>query len=52
MKEMLHLWELYQTLKNGDSFEEDTSYKYILTTIHEENIPKKEKQLMDEFNKI
>ena len=48
----IQLWNLYQTIKNGYTFDEDTSYNNILTSIREKYTPKTDKQLRDKFCKI
>jgi hypothetical protein len=49
---MLKLWELYQIIKNGYIYDEDTSYNHILTSIREKYVPKNHKHLRDEFCKL
>jgi hypothetical protein len=48
----MKLWNLYQTIKNGYTFDEDTSYNHILTSIREKYAPKTDKHLKDEFCKV
>jgi hypothetical protein len=48
----MQLWDLYQTINNGYTYDEDTSYNHILTSIRENYIPKTDKHLRDEFCKI
>ena len=48
----MQLWELYQTIKHGYTYDEDTSYNHILTSIREKYAPKTDKHLRDEFCKI
>jgi hypothetical protein len=48
----MQLWELYQTIKHGYTYDEDTSYNHILTSIREKYARKTDKHLRDEFCKI
>jgi hypothetical protein len=43
IKYTIQLWNLYQTIKNGYTFDEDTSYNNILTLIREKYTPKTDK---------
>jgi hypothetical protein len=49
---LMKLWELYQTIKHGYTYDEDTSYNYVLTSIREKFTPKTYKRLRDKFCRI
>jgi hypothetical protein len=48
----MQLWKLYQTIKNDYTYDKDTSYNHILSSIREIPSPKTDKHFRDEFCKI